>query len=106
MLAEVHNMKRGDRESRVLQTINNMHADLKRYREVELTTSIPDPKFKCGQSVLQRWASWMKSAKETPSTYNKKLPPAWFSAEVCSFKEYGTIRYAGQMCTANLYNVY
>ena len=73
---------------------------------MELKVNVPDPKFKCGQSVLQWWARWMKSAEETPQTYKKTLRPAWFSAEVCSFKEYGTLRYARQLCTANLYNVY
>lgn len=48
----------------------------------------------------------MKTAKDTPASYNKKSSPAWFSAEVCSYKEYGTIRYAGQMTTAHLYYVY
>ena len=104
--AEWRNMARGDRESRIYQTIDNMHADLRAYKEMELKVAVPDPKFKCGQSVLQWWAGWMKSAEETPQTYKKKLRLAWFSAEVCSLKEYGTIRYAGQLCTANLYNVY
>ena len=105
-MGEWRNMKRGDRKSRIFQTIDNMHADLKSYKEMELQVAMPDPKFECGQSVLQWWAGWMKSAEETPKTYNKKARPEWFSAEVCSYKEYGTIRYAGQWCTANLYNVY
>ena len=41
--------------------------------------------------------SWMKDAKETPASYNKKTRPAWFSEEVTSFRGYGDIKYAGQM---------
>ena len=99
-------MEKADRESQIYQTIDKMHADLKRYREVELQHAIPAPKFKHGQCVLQWWAGWMKTAEQTRSSYNKKSRPAWFSAEICSFKEYGTIRYAGQLCTSSLYNVF
>ena len=70
---------------------------------------IPKPKFKCGQSVLHWWASWMESAPATPKTYNRMHPtgrPAWFSATICSVKEYGTIRYAGEEIKDNLYNVF
>ena len=100
------NMARGDRESKVFQQIDAMHAESKRYREEKAGCAIPEPKFKTGQSVLQWWAGWMKSASETPPTYNKKLRPAWFSAEVCSYHKYDTIRYAGKLTTSNLYNVY
>ena len=72
----------------------------------ELRIAIPEPKFKCGQIVLQWWSGWMKIAEETPASYNKKSRPAWYSAKVCSYKEYGEIRYAGQMTNAHLYNVY
>ena len=67
---------------------------------------LPNPKFRAGQSVLQWWASWMKSVQETPKNYKKKSRPAWCSAEICSFNKYGTIRYAGQEVTDNLYNVF
>ena len=67
---------------------------------------LPDPKFKCGQSVLWWWASWMKSAEETPKKYNRFTRPRWYSVEVLSFEGYGTIRYAGQEVKDNLYNVY
>jgi hypothetical protein len=30
----------------------------------------------------------MKDAKETPASYNKNTRPAWFSAEVTSFRGY------------------
>ena len=48
----------------------------------------------------------MKDAKETPASYNKKTRPAWFSAEVTSFRGYCDIKYAGQMMRAHVYNVY
>ena len=103
---ERRNMMRGDRESLVFPTIGQMHADRKAYKEMELSVALPDPKFKCGQSVLQWWVAWMKSAEETPRTYNNKMNrPAWFSAEVCSCKEYGTMKYAGQLFTEHLYIV-
>ena len=68
---------------------------------------LPDPKFKCGQSVLfaQVWRQ-LKFAQETPKTYSRWNYPVWFSADILSFKEYGTIRYAGQEVKDNLYNVY
>ena len=100
------NLARGDRESKVFQQIDAMHEELKMYREEKAGRAIPEPKFKTGQSVLQWWSSWMKSAAETPLSYNKKNRPAWFSAEICSYNNYGTIRYAGQLTTSNLYNVY
>ena len=106
-LAERRNMAAGDRESHIFQTMDKRHEDLKRYAEMARDGStLPNPKFRSGQSVLQWWASWMKPVQETPKKYNKKNRPAWFSAESCSFKEYGTIRYAGQEVTDNLYNVY
>ena len=52
----------------------------------------------------------MKSAGATPN-----LPalhgagaerPAWFHAEICSVKGYGTIRYSGQEFKDTLYDVY
>ena len=101
-----HNLARADRESKVYQQIDAMHEELKMYREEKAGRAIHEPKFKTGQSVLQWWSSWMKSATETPLSYNKKNRPAWFSAEICSFNNYGTIRYAGQLTTSNLYNVY
>ena len=48
----------------------------------------------------------MKDAKETPGSYNKKTRPAWFSAEVTSYRGYGDIKYAGQMTRDHQYNVY
>ena len=51
----------------------------------------------------------MESAPATPKTYNRMHPtgrPAWFSATICSVKEYGTIRYAGEEIKDNLYNVF
>ena len=91
---ELRNMVQGDRESRTFQEIDNMHEE-----------RLPDPKFKCGQSVLQWWASWMKSAQETPKTYNRITRPRWFSAQIVEVMEYGTIRYAGQEVKDNLYVV-
>ena len=91
-LGEQNNMTRGDGESKIC--------------EWEHRLKIPPALFKCGQSVLQWWASWMKDAKETPASYNKKNRPWWFSAEVTSYRGYGDIKYAGQMMRAHLYNVY
>ena len=91
MLAELYHMQRGDRESRIFQTIDKMAADLKAYKEKELRIAIPEPKFKHGQSVLQWWSPWMKTAEETPTSFNGKNRPAWFSAEVTTYKEFGEI---------------
>ena len=99
-------MARVDCESKAYMAIDVMHEELRRYRELELRVEIPPALFKCGQSVLQWWASWMKDAKETPASYNKKTRPAWFSEEVTSFRGYGDIKYAGQMTRDHQYNVY
>ena len=72
----------------------------------ELRVEIPTAAFMCGQPVLQWWASWMKDAPDTPSHYNKKSRPAWFSAEVLSYCGYGHIKYAGQTMLAHQYHVY
>ena len=100
------NMARADRESKVYQQIDAMHEELQMYRQEKAGCAFPGPIFKAGQSVLQWWSSWMKTAAKTPSTYNKKNRSSWFSAEICSYVRHGTIRYAGQLTTANLYNVY
>ena len=90
-------MARVDYESKAYMAIDVMHDELRRYRKLELRVEIPPALFKCGQSVLQWWASWMKEAKETPASYNKKTRPAWFSAEITRFRGYCDIKYAGQM---------
>ena len=77
-----------------------MHQQLLRYRELELRVEIPPALFKCGQSVLQWWAPWMKDAEETPASYNKKNRPAWFSAEVCSYKVASICARATKACGA------
>ena len=99
-------MKRGDRESKIYMTIDDMHEQLRRYRSQELRVEIPPALFKCGQSVLQWWAPWMKDAPETPPHYNRKNRPAWFSAEIASYCRYGDIKYAGQTMRAHQYHVY
>ena len=106
MLGEHRNMKRGDRESKTYMTIDDMHEQLRRYREQEFRVEIPPALFKCGQSVLQWWASWMKDASKTPRHYNRKNRPAWFSAEIASYCGYGDIKYAGQTMRAHQYHVY
>ena len=93
-------------ESKIFSTIDLMHQQLLRYRELELRVEIPPALFKCGQSVLQWWAPWMKDAEETPASYNKKNRPWWFSAEVTSYRGYGDIKYAGQVTRDHQYNVY
>ena len=62
VVGEHRNMKRGDRESKTYMAIDDMHEQLRRYREQELRVEIPPALFKCGQSVLQWWAPWMKNA--------------------------------------------
>ena len=106
LLGEHYNMARGDRESNIYMTIDVMHEQLRRYRSQEIRVEIPPAVFKCGQSVLQWWAPWMKDAAATPGHYKHKNRPAWFSAEVTSYVRYGEIKYAGQMMTAHLYHVY
>ena len=98
-------MKRGDSESKVYMTIDVMHEELRRYRALELRVEIL-ALFKCGQSVLQWWAPWMKDATVTPIHYNRKNRPAWFSAEIASYCGYGDIKYAGQTMRAHQYHVY
>ena len=56
------NMKHGGRESQLCMTVDDMHEQLRRYRSQELRVEIPPALFKCGQSVLQWWAPWMKNA--------------------------------------------
>ena len=105
-LGKQRNMTRGNRESNIFSTIDLMHQQLLRYRELELRLKIPPALFKCGQSVLQWWAPWMKDAEETPASYNKKNRPWWFRAEVTSYRCYGDIKYAGQVTRDHQYNVY
>ena len=105
-LGEHRNMARGDRESKIAMTIDDMHEQLRCYRSQELRVEIPPARFMCGQSVLQWWAPWMKAALETPLNYNRKNRPAWFSAEIASYCRYGDIKYAGQTMQAHQYHVY
>ena len=100
------NLARADRESKIYQAIDAMHEELRMYREAKAGFALPKPAFKQGQSVLHWWASWMKTAKQTPATYNTKHRPSWYSAEVCTYARYGTLRYAGQEYTENLYDVF
>ena len=93
-------------ESKIFSTIDLMHQQLLRYRELELRVEIPPALFKCGQSVLQWWAPWMKDAAVTPSHYKHKSRPAWFSAEIASYCGYGDIKYAGQTMRVHDYHVY
>ena len=53
------------------------------------------PSFCPGQSIIQWWSSWFKSASVPPEKYNKKNRPAWFSGEVLSYSGYKSIKYAG-----------
>ena len=105
-LGNQRNLARADRESKIYQQIDAMHEELQMYRQVKAGFALPKPTFKAGQSVLQWCASWMKTAAQTPATYNTKHRPAWFSAEVCSYVRFGSMRYAGQLYTANQYDVY
>ena len=99
-------MKRGDRESNIHMTIDVMHEELRHFRSQALRIEIPPAAFKCGQSVLQWWAPWMKDAPKTPAHYNRKNRPAWFNAEICSYCGYGDIKYAGQTIQQHQYHVY
>ena len=105
-LGEHRNMARGDRESKIYMTIDDMHEQLRCYRSQELRVEIPPALFKCGQAVLQWWAPWMKDAPETPPLYNRKNRLAWFRAEIASYCRYGDIKYAGQTMRAHQYHVY
>ena len=106
ILGNQRNLARADMESKIYQQIKGMHEELRMYRQAKAGFALPKPTFKAGQSVLHWWASWMKTAMQTPATYNTKHRPAWYSAEVCTDDRYGTIRHAGQLYTENLYNVY
>ena len=105
-LGNQRNLARADRESKIYQAIDAMHEELRMYREAKAGFALPKPAFKQGQSVLHWWASWMKTAKQTPATYNTKLRPSWYSAEVCTYAGFRTLRYAGQEYTENLYDVF
>ena len=93
-LSETRYMAIADRQSSVQQQIDRMHDTIRRLTEERVGHEVPAQRFKNGQSVLQWWAPWMKNAQETPATYNKKNRPAWFSAEVCSFRGFESIRQA------------
>ena len=100
-MGSLRNQKTGDLESKLFQEIDAMHATL-RLQGV----TIPEPKFKTGQSVLQCWAPWFKGAEDCPATYNKKNRPEWYVAEIVSYRGWQTIPYAGQKSTCNTYNVF
>ena len=99
-------MKRGDRESKTYMSIDDMHEQLRSYREQELRVEVPPAASMCGQSVLRWWALWMKDAPETLWYYSRKNRPAWFSAEITSYCHYGDIKYVGQTMRAHHYHVY
>lgn len=114
---EWRQMERGDRESKIFQSIDKENAKMQKsieklrdnLRRKRKRERLPDPKFKNGQSVLQWWAQWMKSAKEPPKKYGGKkgfARPAWYSGDVLAFQEYGTILYAGVQVKDNLYRVH
>ena len=102
--AETVFMGKADRDSKIWQAIDKRLEDSQRATAEALAPS--EPKFHAGQSVLQWWATWMKSATHPPKRYNKKDRPWWFSAEVLSIAGYGTITYAGEKWTGSLYHVY
>ena len=105
-LAERIYLAKGDRESSIYRQIDFMHEELRKLRATASgVPAVPLPEFKTGQSVLQWWSPWMKDARETPKTYNKKSRLAWFSAEITIYKTYETMRYAGQESTGHTYNV-
>ena len=52
-------------------------------------------KFHPGQSMIQWWASWFKTATVVPALYNKTNRPAWFSGEVLAHAGYKSMKYAG-----------
>jgi hypothetical protein len=65
------------------------------------------PLFKAGQSCLQWWAGWFKTAQAPPANYKAKQRPAWFSAEVLSHEGYRSIMYAGiQQPEMHCYKIY
>ena len=106
-LADRISLAKADRECAIYNQIDRMHVELRKLRATASGVStIPLPQFMTGQSVLQWWAPWMVDATELPKTYKGKKRPAWFCAEVTSYKTYETLRYAGQVCTGNTYNVY
>ncbi len=68
---------------------------------------LPEAKFQTGQSVLQWWATWFSACPEgkTPKQINKKLRPAWFSAEIISALGLMDIVYAGVRKQGHCYMV-
>ena len=65
----------------------------------------PQQKFRPGQSVLQWWASWMVTAKETPDQLKKSNRPKWYSSEVISHEGFQEIRYAGSVVKFHTYRI-
>ena len=94
-LAETVNMRKADKESLVWQAIDKMR-EAASASSASTALAPSEPRFHAGQSVLQWWAGWMKSAKHPPKHYNKKNRPWWFSAEVLCDAGYGTVTYAGR----------
>jgi hypothetical protein len=67
----------------------------------------PLPLFVAGQSIIQWWAAWFKTAQTPLVHYGAKNRPAWFSGEVLCHEGYGSIMYAGiQQPEMNCYKCY
>ena len=64
------------------------------------STCRPEPKFKSGQSVNQRWAPWMAGATTTRESIGKTGRPAWYSACVTLPPEWAETAYGGIIVTS------
>ena len=66
------------------------------------------PLFRPGQSALQWWAPWFKSAPEgfLLPHYKKKSRPTWFSGEVVAYAGHMSIIYAGRPYEGHCYDTY
>ena len=69
-------------------------------------TNRPESKFQGGQSVHQRWATWMPGAKTTRESIGKKGRLAWYSASVMHALEWAETAYGGIIVTSWAYRVF
>ena len=88
MQANGYAMLRDDRDGHMIRAQEN-------FVQCAYPLNASLPLFLPGQSIIQWWSSWFKSAEAPPEKYNKKLRPAWFSSEVLSYTGYKSIKYAG-----------
>jgi hypothetical protein len=94
-LASGHAMASSDMEGHVWRDALKTGVFLAKLLRAPIVPHAPLPLFVAGQSCIQWWASWFKTAQVPVPFYGKKLRPAWFSGEVMCHVGYQSIMYAG-----------